>query len=73
MDNETAEIALQAADQLEAQESLLSISIGSFADLKKEDRTKMHREIHKRAFPKVHESKRAISGQELAVILNGRR
>lgn len=51
MDFESACKWLSAIDVLESQEVLFAFKAADFPHLKRKDREKIHREIHKKAFP----------------------
>jgi hypothetical protein len=38
-------------DRLEPQETLLSMNVGDYPNMKKEDRKKFHKDLHKKAYP----------------------
>lgn len=48
---------------------LLNLRIADFPHLKKEDRKKLHKEIHKSAFPKTHEEGKVLAFEEVARII----
>lgn len=51
MDFERACKLLNAAEVIESQEVLTSLKSNDWPHLKKRDREKLHRELHKRAYP----------------------
>ena len=60
---------------IEAQNMLISMQVADYPNMKRDDRSRLHREIHKKAYP--FKNVRKMSGKEasehLRMMLNGRR
>jgi len=54
---------------LEAQDLLVQYTLQDWSNLKKEVRQKMHRETHKKAYPKTWKKKKAVTLAELSNII----
>lgn len=67
MDSHTASEYLQAMEVLDAQEQLSRMGTADWPNLKKEDRKRIHRKLHKQAYPSTH--KDPISPTQLASLL----
>lgn len=59
----------QAIDILESQEMLRALTVSDFPDMKKINREKLHRQLHKRAYP--YQKKVAITVEDLKRMLGG--
>lgn len=66
---EDEEMLWQAITVLEAQEMLMGVKVSSYPYLKEADQDKVHRSLHKLAYPDVE--KRSITAEEMARLLNG--
>lgn len=67
-------MAFKMIDHLSARESLELITATSFPHSKKESREKLHRTLHKRANPKVHDEfseKKVFKTVDVVRLLNG--
>lgn len=60
----------QAINVLEAREMLLAFTVADFPNASKSQRTKIHREMHKEAYPQIHE-KKEVSTEAFAKFLSG--
>ena len=69
---EEDEMLWQAITVIEARDALLRLKIASFPHMKRAHQEKIHRELHKAAYPWNYEAKREITFEQLAAILNGR-
>lgn len=62
-------------DRLEPQEMLVDMSVGDYANMKKEDRKKYHKDIHKKAYPLESSKVKLLTTEEafkaLGKMLNG--
>jgi hypothetical protein len=58
---------------IEAQEMLKQMSVASYPHMTKDQRGKLHKKLHKDAYPRTHSDKPAIGPQDLAKILNAGR
>ena len=54
---------------IEAQDFLKECTISSWSDLKKEDRDRIRRSMHRKAFPKTWDKDKAVTMSELESIL----
>lgn len=63
---------LQAMEVLEAQERLASFTTHDWPNLKKAQREKLHRSLHRTAYPRTH-SGEALNPQQLAQVLGAGR
>ena len=62
----------EAITIIEARQKLLDISSYSFPNLKKSDREKIHRELHRQAFPARFKETKALKLSDLANVLGGK-
>ena len=60
-----------AVSVLEAQEGLVQMSMMDWPNLKRPDRSKRHRELHRIAFPKSWQESKPVSGEDMARIIKG--
>lgn len=60
----TAEDYWQAVTILQAQEALIQMKIADYPNMKKADRQKLHKELHKKAYPKNGDGKK-LTTEEL--------
>ncbi len=65
---------LEMANRLEAQETLILFNASMYPVIKKEARSKMHKSIHKIAFPPAEQNKfkGPITTEEFAKAIGGR-
>lgn len=71
MDFESALKWLNAADVIESQETLTAFKSTDWPHLKKRDREKLHRELHKRAYPFEWSNSAPLSIEDAAKRLSG--
>lgn len=62
----------EAIDILSAREKLVELNVSAYPHSTKNGRSKIHKELHKLAYPKLSESKQ-ITTEDLAKILGGQR
>lgn len=55
---------------LEAQELLTNLTLHDFPHLKKEKRSKVHKQLHKQAFPFQHKSKPEVNFDSMREFIN---
>jgi hypothetical protein len=72
MDFYTFSQALQSAECLRAQEMLELITVASFTKLKKNDQSRIHKDIYKKAYPDVFREKKKINISDLTSLLRSR-
>ena len=73
LDWDTAIMYWQGITIIEAQNSLIELSIASYPYMKRNAQQKMHKEFHAQAFPKVHDTSRVLTTKELMeLIVNGK-
>lgn len=65
---DTASVYLEGLRRLEAQEALLAIKVASYPYMKKDEKTKTHKDLYKLAYPK---EKRKLSLDDLEAMLRG--
>ena len=56
----------QAITIIEAQEILIQLRIADYPDMKPESRKKTHREFHRMAYPRTHDSSEVMTTEQLA-------
>ncbi len=66
MDWDTQESLWLAITQIEAQDVLINLTIAQYPWLKKEQQKKIHREMHRKAYPKTHERVENLTTRQLA-------
>lgn len=71
LDVEAFEMYWQAITILEARESLVDMTISDHPYLSKDKRSKLHRDMHKQAFPVVHDPNKDYSTYDFAKFLGG--
>lgn len=71
MDFEDACKWLNAIEVLESQETLANFKSNDWPHLKRNDREKMHRQLHKMAYPSEWSNTKALSLEEAAKRLSG--
>jgi hypothetical protein len=71
MEFETAELAYRAIEQIEAQESLVSLRVAQAPHISQKDRDKLHRHLYKTAFPENEEAKIKLTFDEAMARING--
>jgi Zn/Cd-binding protein ZinT len=59
----------QSITTLEAQEQLMQMSVQDWSHMKKAQRTKLHKELFKKAYPSEIRKKNYISAEDLAKVL----
>lgn len=69
---DTSQGYIQAMEVLEAQERLMELSTQDWPNLKKTQRDKLHRSLHRSAYPKTHDGI-PLSPVELAKVLGAGR
>lgn len=57
-------------DVIEAQEALISMNVSAYPHMKVSDARELHKSIYKKAYPKIFESRKAISTEDLARVLS---
>lgn len=55
---------------IEAQDLLLRLKVADWAHMKKSDRASLHKEWHKKAYPRDWEQKKQVSWSDLDKLLN---
>lgn len=61
----------QSIDVIENQNILTQFTINDWPNMKKEARTKLHKQVHKKAFPKTHETSKPQSTKDIFEMLSG--
>jgi hypothetical protein len=65
-----------AIDQIEAQDLLLKLTVADYPNMTKDARKKLHREWHRKAYPKTYENMEELTTSQLAerltAALNGK-
>lgn len=63
---------LESMEIIRAQEILTEFTISDYPQLKKEDRTRIHKEVYKRANPSAFREQKKLTLEDVARILSGR-
>lgn len=71
MENEVAELALQGIAQISAQEALVSVKTQCYPHVDRKAQEKIHRSLHKQAFPSVYDKPVEITPEQMARLING--
>lgn len=66
------EMYWQAIDVVEAQETLVDISVVSYPKTKKESQKEMHRKLHKKAYPATWNKPIKIDSAKFLELLSGK-
>jgi len=57
---------VNAVKQLEAQEMMVKMQAHDYPNLKKDDKTRIHRRIHRIAYPEMYEHNNCMSMEDAA-------
>lgn len=66
-----ANIYYRAITVIEAQEMLKQLQIVSYPKTSKEAQQKLHRSLHRQAYPEQYNADKAVSAEQMASILSG--
>jgi len=69
VDSERVESLWQAITVIEAQEQLKQMSIADWPNMKKQQRSKIHKELFKQAYPSEIRKKNYITPEDLGKVL----
>ena len=58
---------------IEAQQTLVNITVSMWANMSKSDRQKIHRSLHRQAYPDSFETAKEISTEQLQLLLGNER
>lgn len=61
----------QSITRIESQNTLLQFTVQDWSHMRKDQRNKVHRQLHKQAYPEVYESKKPKSTKDIFEMLSG--
>lgn len=61
----------KAIEVIEAKKALRAIEVNSYHRYKKEDRNKLHKSLHKKAFPNAAKNQKVMSTREAFMAMGG--
>lgn len=65
-----ANMFYRAITVIEAQEMMKQVQVSSFPKMKKESQEKLHRALHKQAYPEAYSTQKAVSSEDMAKMLS---
>lgn len=71
MSVEAEEMLWKAITQIEAQETLVAIQVSAYPELPKKEKEKLHRTLHRNAYPDAHEARHSLTLEQVMEIVNG--
>lgn len=71
MSAEAEEMMWQALTIIEAQETLIEFQVSSFPHAKQSEKEKIHRAVHKLAYPSIYNKPVVLTAEAMAALING--